>query len=958
MSCNIGKLTALAVAAMLVLGIATTASAQVFTGRIDVTVADQTGGRLPGVTVDLTGPVNQTQVTDEQGQAHFLNLSVGNYTVKANLAGFAPYSNDKIQVAAGQAVPIDVKMGVAGTSETVNVTSAAPIIDTKRETATTNVSLEELQNIPSARDPWVVLQTVPSIFVDRVNVGGSESGQQSNYMGKGATSSENTWYVDGVPFTDMSATGSSTTYYNFDMFQEMAVTTGGADAAVATPGVQMNMVLKKGTNVFHGDAATYWEGQSLQSSNLPSDLAASLGGATGKGNRTDEYLDSSVDVGGPIVKDRLWAWGTFGRTDINNITLVGSHDQTFLYNPAIKVDGQINNNIRANFTWFNGNKEKFGRSAGVTRPPETAWNQTGPTNMYKEEGNFVVGDSLFLAARYAYISSGFSLIPPGGSSAEVFQDAAGVYHNSYVSFSTNRPQYFGGADGSYFKKNHEVKFGFTYRKTPVTSNSAWPGNNIVTFDNGYPNLQAEAIQPFVIGSTGHYASLYATDTITFDRLTVIAGLRYDHQASSLDPTVTPAVPNVALLPAKTVTGVNNAFDFNLLTPRIGITYALNESRRTVLRADYAMFASQMPASQATFISPAQYSYAVYNAVDKNGDHIAQPGEIDFSNPVTTYGFNPANPAALSTSNVIASSLKTPRTQELSAGLDHELMPNFAVSATFTYRHMNDFLWAIPIGATRADYVQTGTLSGTFANVGSVSVPYYGLQQSVAAAGNYGYITENRPDYYQRFVGLELSAVKRMSNHWMARIGFSTNSWTEYFGANGILDPTPTPGESSQWGLFKSAGPNINGGQVVVQSTGSGKSGIYQVAPRYQITGNGMYQAPWGIDLGANLIVIQGYAEPWYRSRVNTGDAQVGLKSVLLTNDPTANRLPTTVELDARIEKRFSVGRTNFSLMLDAFNLLNQATVLQEQFDARLTSYNTIQAIQNPRIARLGVRFFF
>ena len=125
------------------------------------------------------------------------------------------------------------------------------------------------RTFPSARDPWVVLQTMPGVIVDRVNVGGSESGQQSNYVAKGATTGDNTWYMDGIPITDMSALGSSPSYYDFDMFQEMQVTTGGADARQATPGVQMNFVLKSGTNTPHGSARTYYENKDLQGNNLP-----------------------------------------------------------------------------------------------------------------------------------------------------------------------------------------------------------------------------------------------------------------------------------------------------------------------------------------------------------------------------------------------------------------------------------------------------------------------------------------------------------------------------------------------------------------------------------------------------------------------------------------------------------------------------------------------------------------
>src|SRR5579884_774121 len=140
MNCKIGKLATCFASAVLLLGFGSSASAQVFTGRIDVTVEDSTGGRLPGVNVDLTGPVNQTQASDSQGQAHFLGLPVGTYAVKAALQGFNTYTNEQVVVATGAATPLNVRMGVAGTAETVNVTAATPIIDVKRETTTTNVT--------------------------------------------------------------------------------------------------------------------------------------------------------------------------------------------------------------------------------------------------------------------------------------------------------------------------------------------------------------------------------------------------------------------------------------------------------------------------------------------------------------------------------------------------------------------------------------------------------------------------------------------------------------------------------------------------------------------------------------------------------------------------------------------------------------------------------------------------
>ena len=106
-------------------------AAQVFTGRLDVTVQDSTGAVLPGVTVTLTGPQNQEAVTDTQGQVHLLNLPVGTYQIKTSLSGFADYLNRSVPVTAGSVIPLRVTMGVQGVSEQVQVAAEVPVIEPK-----------------------------------------------------------------------------------------------------------------------------------------------------------------------------------------------------------------------------------------------------------------------------------------------------------------------------------------------------------------------------------------------------------------------------------------------------------------------------------------------------------------------------------------------------------------------------------------------------------------------------------------------------------------------------------------------------------------------------------------------------------------------------------------------------------------------------------------------------------
>jgi carboxypeptidase family protein/TonB-dependent receptor-like protein len=932
------------------------ANAQVYTGRIDVTVNDATGAVLPGVTVEVTGPQNATAVTDAQGAAHFLNLAPGNYKVKASLSGFGDYNNTNVPVGAGVSVPLRVTLAVGGVAQNVEVTAESPIIDPKRQTTQTNVSLEELQEVPSSRDPWVVMQTVPGIIMDRVNVGGAESGQQSNYQAKGASGGENTWNMDGIPITDMAALGSSPTYYDFDMFQEMQVTTGGADVRNPTPGVQLNFVLKGGSNTPHGSARGYFENESMQSNNMPSDLAKTIGGKSGKGNRMDQYSDYGFEVGGPILRDHIWAWGAYGKTDVRLRTLTDALDRTKLDNRSFKLTAQSSSDLRGGFTFFRGDKQKQGRGAGSTRPDETTWNQSGPTAMYKEEVNWVVSDRLFLSGKAAYTSGGFQLAPRGGMTAQWYVDDDGIHHGSQDLYKTDRPQWNYQADGNMFAGRHELKFGFAWRKTDVVSSDIVPGNGIISYHIGYPLMIAEVTRgPAGWGGTdtsGKYTSAYVGDTVTWDRLTLNAGLRWDLQTSSVNPmsiAASAVIPN--LLPALEAPGVKNAIKWNSVTPRIGFSYAIDENRRTIARASYAMFASQLNATAGNHLNVIQYAGAYFYAVDLNGNRSVDANELE-AEPFDWYGFDPSNPGRLSTINSVGD-YKTPMTHEALFGLDHEVARNIGVSGTFTYRYFTDFNRR-PINGVRSDqYVQVGALTGNDAPVGSYTVPVYGLPAGLVPAVR-GREYVNWDGYHQRYLGFELSATKRMANRWMARIGFSSNDHREYFDSasalGSVTSADPTPGPTT---------PNRDGGLVVRQTSGSGKSGIYMVLPKYQFIATAAFQAPWGINLGMNLLSRQGYAMPYHKTSQAVNDPLSPRKSVLLVSNIDDFRLPSVTSLDARVGKEFSfANRARVNFDLDFFNLLNADTVLGRQYDLRVGTANQVQEIMNPRILRLGLRFNF
>ena len=317
--------------------------------------------------------------------------------------------------------------------------------------------------------------------------------------------------MDGIPITDMAAVGATPTYYDFDMFQEMSVTTGGSDMSMATGGVGLNFILKSGTNQDRGSTRVYFEDEGMQSNNMSTELATALGSPTGRGNRTNQYADYGFEIGGPIIKDRLWAWGALGKTDVRILTIKQTPDRTILENRSFKTQAQISQNIRGSFTYFYGNKLKYGRDASATRPPETTYNQKGPSSFYKGEMNFVVSNNLFLTTRFSHFPTGFGFDVQGGMNKDVYQDDDAMWHGSYWNYLSDRPQQTFMADGSYFRGKHEIKFGFSWRRVTVDSTSevsSSTGNKVVTYHIGYPDFWVTAYSPWASANRAFYRSAW------------------------------------------------------------------------------------------------------------------------------------------------------------------------------------------------------------------------------------------------------------------------------------------------------------------------------------------------------------------------------------------------------------------------------------------------------------------
>ena len=199
-------------------------------------------------------------------------------------------------------------------TEEVTISAASPVVDTKKTTTGATFTADILENIPTARDPWQIINMTPGVQAG-LNVGGSSSGQQVGLKSRG-TGANVQWNLEGGSITDLSS-NSSPSYFNFDSFEQIQVTTGGGDVSVQSSGLSINLVTKSGSNVFKGSAVGTFENDATQGNNVTEELFNAGSNGFLSGNPIKKITNYSVEYGGPIIKNRLWFWGAADKQDIN-----------------------------------------------------------------------------------------------------------------------------------------------------------------------------------------------------------------------------------------------------------------------------------------------------------------------------------------------------------------------------------------------------------------------------------------------------------------------------------------------------------------------------------------------------------------------------------------------------------------------------------------------------------------
>jgi len=889
--------------------------AQRTTGDIRGVVTDESGAVLPGVTVTLSGPAVQgtpSTVSNESGVYRFPNLSVGVYQVSAELAGFATKTQTGIQVVLGATADVGVQMSVSTQQETITVTAEAPVVDSASTQVATNYTREWVENVPVRR----------FTFFDLINAapGVSQSSQTSSRsQAFGSAANENLYLLDGTDFT-APLTGAAWPWPNTDAVEEVQVLSLGASAEYGNvAGAVFNIVTRQGSNNFHGDTNFYYQNSALTGRNTTD---AQDGGEPYNRAR---FRDSTTQLGGPILQDKLWFFGSF------------QYQADWESQPATPKAFPATSNAKRYFWKLNYSLNQNHRLQAQMHDdfydiPDRASLRTAPSTLGLNSGHnpspgvlytAVINPTTVFEARYSgfYGTAGTLPLDGGPRTARRFQDldtgniTGGVsYWYEGKSFKTAFPGKVTKYADNFLGAQHDFKVGVQYNSG---GGETLRGNNDYIYTNGSTPDYGYTQNPFWRGGRLRALGVYVDDTVRIGRLTLNVGVRYDTSKGYFN--------SFDLLDRnENVIGRSQAndklFDWNVFSPRLGATVKLNEAGTTLLKGSVGRY---------------------YRGIVTGEFHGATPSIADrflFSGTYDAQG-NPIG-TQLNTTNRnirIDSEFENPYTDQFIMSFEHQLTSRIGVSASGVYKRSDNQSGWQDIGGTYA-VVQRTAEGKTF-----------DLQQLTSGAASRVFELTNPTGanaLSSTYRGVHFQLNKRMSNRWQGTFGVTLSRSEGTLGSTNARSSAVTQPNSIAGVFGQNPNDYVNADGLLIGD----RPVVFKAS--------GVYEVGWGVTVAGNYGFQSG--RPWGRE-VRFGGLVPGATRVLYEPFSGDRRVKPWNQLDVRLEKAlsFSDGKIEGAVFGDLLNSLNNDGT-ENVLDRRSvsTNFGVGSAFVLPRRLMIGAKFRF
>ena len=872
------------------------AYSQIVTGSIRGEVTDETGAILPGVLVELSSPALiggvHTTYTTEKGFYRFPSLPPGLYELTFSLEGFQTLKRQDIKVIVGSAVTEDVVLRLAPLEETITVTGESPLVDITKSGISTNWTTELMENLPLERFTFFDLVNVtPGLWT-----GSGEASSRS--IAFGGMVESNAYQFEGV---DVSAPeyGAAWPWINPDIIQEIEVKGIGAKAEDGQfTGTVINVVTKSGGNDFHGAANLFYRHDNLMWDNSADFMAENM--AAGRIDEeqaqwpfhVDKWYDVGAQLGGPIMKDKIWFFGAFWRQidatseNASNPSYVATFRETQAF---IKGTAQLTSNNRLsgyyNYEWF-----ALPNAIVPGRTPDSTVTEDGGAPTATLLWTSILSDRTFFDIRFAYTGGYDSeqsmtgnwdathydadtdTITSGGPWWPWFYDTS--RHQVNASVSHYAEEFLAG--------DHDFKFGVQFNRGFAETVGGYAAGYLYYhytyfyYDYAYEYNYVFQQTPFAYGGIVNSVGLFMDDTWTVsDRVTLNVGVRFDHSKGSIHDL--PRYNNNWDKTGEMVPGIDNVVTWNSVSPRIGAAITLTEDEKTLLRLNFGRYYDAMVIGNWDYPGTAVTPWIWWNVLpdgswEKWYEWLPEEVTIDPNH-------------------------RNPYSDQFSIGIDHELVPNFSLSATAIFKWNRDIIGYVPEGGSWNPYYERTTRTE----------PYTGEMVEVWNEIQKPPIIISNPDWlWTDYKALIITANKRMSNNWQMVASFT---WSKSYGV-----------PASRWMTYQS---NLLYGMTFGRSPNDfiNHEGPLGGDRPYAFRLQGTYQFPYGIILSGNLQIMSG--TPYTRLAnifgLNQGTVSISAEE----RGAHGHRLPSIKDLDIRVEKRFQLS-DNIRLrgFIEIFNILN------------------------------------
>ena len=942
------------------------------TGRIAGVVTDSSGAAVPNATVAVKSTAlmaERTTTTGPDGAYLFDLLPLGTYEVNVTSKGFKAFTETGIVLTAGFTATVNPKLQVGEVSDVVRV-EGENVIDLQGVQTATTFDQTLLQDIPSGRDPWSTVAQMPGVTSSTFDVAGNNSYQQSAMQVHGSTQAEQIYSYNGLDLNWPGSSGGYTQFYtNHDSFDEFQVVSDNAPASVPIGGIYMNMVTKSGSNELHGQAALYYLTAATQAGVKQ---PVFQGSPVPTGSPFNMTRDTSASLGGPVMRDRWWLFGSYRRYDLDQrilavtnqagVPVVDINHQT---NTDLRSDWQINPKNKFSFIWLYNEQNRFFRRDTsyqfVTQ--DASWLQIEPAYILQGLWTSQVTSNFLLDFRIGWNKIVFPLSYQPGSTGLNLQDIGTSTESGAAPYEFINPAWVlkWSAGGSWYKGNwagtHNFQFGFewgdSYNSYIYKVNQ---GINAI-FNSPGPQSFTTPFQ-VVAYNTPTTQKNYFRDTSFYlqdawspkRRLTLNLGLRYDRfityypgQKSDANETFP------QLFPVTTYAASGNLVDWNTVSPRIGVAFDPTGKGDSVLRFGYGIYYIMQGTGLAETSNPVGLASKTYTWNAPAGTTTPQLSQWlpqgASTVPVTESG---------GSSTHINPNMSRPYSEEVSAGYEKQVWRDLRVGATYYYRTKKNLYGIENTALQPSDYSPITTLLNaqgvpTPITNGLTGQPLTLYNLNPADANLFNFVVTNIPALNDNsYHAVEFTAVKRLSNKWQILGGFTIQRQKGVFG-RGFSDEAT--GDN-----FTDPNNDINR-----------KNNYLNLDSTYVFKVDSTYELPLKFATSVNFQHYTGFPiQPLetFGGTTNSGQSEgltQGSETVIL-QPQGIQRLPSVNQLNLRFSREFVFNdRWRFTPNVDFFNLTNSQTTIAEVTQWTLPTGGTYlkpALAINPFVTRFGLRFTF